>query len=195
MIYCLKLAVEGFTVQLMWAIGAPLAGYDIVLGKPWLAKVNPMIDWQKGLVLPQEEWTIERKIEDSPKTAQQNSISDKESAQLGKLAKYCVSNNIDLGKLPKYDISRQIDLSKLAKYCISKITGQGKLAEYCISKNTNKGKLAKYDVSKDWWKWNQFQEPATRHWLSWLCSWWQPRESPYLPASTYWQEGNTGSMQ
>ena len=56
---CLKLTLDGFDE---WTdfLATNLGGENIILGLPWLRKVNPHIDWQKGYIrIPPRPVTME----------------------------------------------------------------------------------------------------------------------------------------
>jgi hypothetical protein len=43
----LLIKVDGDKQEVTFDV-VPVHGYDIILGKPWLKKYNPMIDWKKN---------------------------------------------------------------------------------------------------------------------------------------------------
>ncbi len=55
---------------------ADLQGYDAILGKPWLDKHNPAVDWKSHIVTPQKRWyTVTLKQSFSKKLQQQSDLT------------------------------------------------------------------------------------------------------------------------
>ena len=65
-------AVDNNPAQLLEYLVTNLGNEDIILGLPWLQRVNPDIDWRKGQITIPGKWNPSMIIEEVPELKEHN---------------------------------------------------------------------------------------------------------------------------